>query len=62
MYRLHLASAYGFYNHLILRFQSEFRPVLQLDGFLNFPLISYEKNPLQGRPTQSALIKFNFIN
>ncbi|CAF0946867.1 unnamed protein product [Brachionus calyciflorus] len=45
-YRLHLTSAYGFYNHLIIRFQSEFRSVLQLDGFLNLPLINYEKNSL----------------
>jgi protein SMG5 len=45
MYRLHLSSAYGFYNHLILRFQSEFNSFLQLDGFLDFPLLSIEKQP-----------------
>ncbi len=46
MYRLHLSSAYGFYNHLILRFQSEFNSTIQLDGFLDFPCLSYEKQPL----------------
>jgi hypothetical protein len=45
MYRLHLSSAYGFYNHLILRFQSEFNSILQLDGFLDFPLLCIEKQP-----------------
>ena len=43
MYRLHLSSAYGFYNHLILRLQSEFNSVIHLDGFLDFPLLSIEK-------------------
>ena len=43
MYRLHLSSAYGFYNHLILRFQSEFNSFLQLNGFLDFTFLSYEK-------------------
>lgn len=48
MYRLHLSSAYGFYNHLILRFQSEFNSVIQLNGFLDFPFLNYEKQPLTG--------------
>lgn len=49
MYRLHLSSAYGFYNQLILRFQTEFNSVLPLDGFLDFPVLSYEKQPLNGK-------------
>lgn len=43
MYRLHLTSAYGFYNHLMLKFQSEFNTFIQLDGFLDFPVINFEK-------------------
>ncbi|RNA44425.1 SMG5-like [Brachionus plicatilis] len=56
-YRLHLASAYGFYNHLILRFQSEFHSVLQLDGFLNFPLMSYEKALSQDKIEKKELLR-----
>jgi hypothetical protein len=43
LYRLHLTSAYGFYNHLLIRFQSEFSSLVQLEGFLNFPMLSHEK-------------------
>ncbi len=49
MYRLHLTSAYGFYNHMIMRFQSEFSGVLKLDGFLNFPLLSLENSTLASK-------------
>jgi hypothetical protein len=44
MYRLHLAAAYGFYNHMLIRFQSEFGAIVNLDGFLNFPILSHEKS------------------
>ena len=47
MYRLHLASAYGFYNHLILKFQTEFNSIMQLDGFLDFPILTFEKQPIK---------------
>jgi hypothetical protein len=49
MYRLHLSSAYGFYNHLILKFQSEFNSLIQLDGFLDFPILSFEKTTNKGK-------------
>ena len=49
MYRLHLSSAYGFYNHLILRFQSEFNSILDLTGFLDFPFFNYEKQPIASK-------------
>lgn len=44
MYRLHLSSAFGFYNHLLLRMQIDFHSVLNLDGFLDFTIINYQKN------------------
>jgi hypothetical protein len=50
MYRLHLTSAYGFYNHLMLKFQSEFNTFIQLDGFLDFPVINFEKQT-KSKPT-----------
>lgn len=46
MYKLHLSSAYGFYNHLVLKFQTEFNSILQLDGFLDYPLLTFDKPPL----------------
>ncbi len=49
MYRLHLASSYGFYSHLILKFQTEFGSYVKIDGFLDFPLINYEKQQISSK-------------
>ncbi len=49
MYRLHLASSYGFYSHLILKFQTEFGQYVKIDGFLDFPIINYEKQPVNSK-------------
>jgi len=34
-----LTSAYGFYNQLILKLQSEFSSLIQLNSFLDFPIV-----------------------
>lgn len=47
MYRLHLSTAFGYYNQLILRLKQEFSSSLNLDGFLDFTL--------QSRDISSAL-------
>jgi hypothetical protein len=47
MYRLHLSAAYGYYNHLILRLQSEFNLNINLDGFLDFPINMNDKSLTQ---------------
>jgi protein SMG5 len=47
MYRLHLSTAFGFYNQLILRLKQEFNSTLNLDSFLDFSL--------QSRDISSAL-------
>jgi protein SMG5 len=39
MYRLHLTSAYGFYNQLILKLQTEFSSLIQLNSFLDLPIV-----------------------
>ena len=52
-----MSSAYGFYNHLTLRFQSEFNSVLNLDGFLDFPLLSIEKQTSAKSENSQELLK-----
>lgn len=56
MYRLHLTSAYGFYNHLIFKFQTEFNSIIQLDGFLDFPVLSFEKQTNKSKISHKLFI------
>jgi protein SMG5 len=60
MYRLHLSSAFGYYNHLCLKFQTEFNSIIKLDGFLDYPIISDEverPNQVQKEITNKELLK-----
>lgn len=43
MYRLHLSTAFGYYNNLILRMQYEFNCNLDLDAFLDFAISNKDK-------------------
>jgi hypothetical protein len=61
MYRLHLASSYGFYSHLMLKFQTEFGSYVKLDGFLDFPIINYEKQQISSKQIKFYLLIMNFI-
>jgi hypothetical protein len=61
MYRLHLSAAYGYYNHLILKLQSEFNLNINLDGFLDFPINMNDKSLTTFQSSCKLMLNLNIF-
>ncbi|CAF0743490.1 unnamed protein product, partial [Didymodactylos carnosus] len=58
MYKMHLSSTFGFYSNLLIKLCAAIKSILNLNGFLDYPILNDEqKRDLALSTTSSSLIQ-----